>query len=60
MTNIDEIRIVPIPGGIAVEWYEDGVVVKYTIYADKIKAENAAYKAGVAHRCHVEDWTEEP
>lgn len=56
--TIDEIRIVPTPGGIAVEWYEDGVVVKSKTYADKTKAENAAYKAGVTHRCPVEDWTE--
>lgn len=58
--TIDEIRIVPIPGGIAVEWYENGTVVKSKTYAEdeKTKAENAAYRAGVTHRCPVGDWTE--
>jgi hypothetical protein len=52
-----EIRIVNAPGGVAVQWIEDGVVVKEKVYPTKAVAENAAHKAGVKERVSVEDWT---
>ena len=56
MNQIDEIRIINAPGGVAVQQIEAGIVVKAHTYATKEQAQAAVKRLPNADI--AEDWTE--